>query len=420
MPGHKGANQPIFGDITQYDLTEVKGLDSLYEAEEAILQTEKQFSSIYGTKETVISASGSSLCIQTMLAMVCEYGNKIICGRNIHTSAVNAMALLGMDPVWVYPKGDSGLGLGGAIDVEDIELAIEQNPDAVAVYITSPDYFGIMSDIPKISALCKRKNVFLVVDNAHGAYLKFLDKSLHPMDLGADLCCDSLHKTLPVLTGGAILHINNEAFVGKAKRAMSVFGSTSPSYLIMLSCDICIDYLKTRCKEDLKKVVTQVAKLSSLAKAKGFTIPTGIIDPMRVTLVLNGTGYDKTSFRKHLEEYKIEPEYLSDTGVVFMISAFNAPRDLERLEDAINNASLVAQPKIRYEIEKAEKVLSLRESRLSPYKVVAVEESVGMIAAEIISPCPPGIPIVMCGEKITKNHAVLLKGYGVSTLYVLK
>ncbi len=241
-PGHKGSALGFLSAVTPWDFTEVRGADSLFEADGPISETERLYTGFCGTAGSFLSAGGSTLCIQAMLRLVQPLGQKILIGRNAHGSAVSAMALLGLTPVWLCPETGTDL-LPAPITPAQAEAALARHPDAAAVYVTSPDYFGKLTDIAGLSEVCRRYGVPLLVDNAHGAELFFTDGARHPMQLGADLCCDSLHKTLPVLTGGAMLHVGDTAlarksgFAASAKEAMHLFGSTSPSYLVMLSMD---------------------------------------------------------------------------------------------------------------------------------------------------------------------------------------
>ena len=202
MPGHKGAS--ILG-FEKYDITEIGGADSLYEADGIIAESEKNASKLFGCP-TFYSTEGSSQCIRAMLHLICAGARKngrkpvIAAGRNAHKTFISAAALIDFDIIWLTSAEDSYLSC--TIDANSIEKLLESSdvrPDAV--YVTSPDYLGNMADVEKIAALCHRHGVILAVDNAHGAYLGFLVKS--PIDLGADLFCSSAHKTLPVLTGGA-------------------------------------------------------------------------------------------------------------------------------------------------------------------------------------------------------------------------
>ena len=236
MPGHKG--QGKLG-VEQYDITEVSGADSLYEAAGIIHQSEQNASDIFGCP-TYYSAEGSSLAIRAMVYLAMQHARsqgrkpKIAAGRNAHKVFLSAVTLLDVDVAWI--AGDSYLSC--KIDAGTLEAVIEAE-QPTAVYVTSPDYLGNITDVAALAEVAHRHDCLLLVDNAHGAYLKFLTPSMHPVDLGADLCADSAHKTLPVLTGGAYLHIaaKHPHLVRQAKTALALFGSTSPSYLIMQSLD---------------------------------------------------------------------------------------------------------------------------------------------------------------------------------------
>ncbi len=424
MPGHKGAPFGLFEQISAYDVTEVEGTDSLFEDDGPLADLEREYTRLYGTKGTMLSAGGSTLCIQTMLKLVGKPGAPIIAGRNIHTSAVNAMSLLDLRPVWLYPNRE-GESLIGRIKADSVEQALCAHPDACAVYLTCPDYFGVCSDIAAISAICKSHGVALLVDNAHGAHLKFLSKEccphpLHPMDLGADLCCDSLHKTLPVFTGGALLHCNREEYVQNAKRDMTVFGSTSPNYLIMLSADYTAGWLQEEGPALLSQTALRCERLRELARNQGFRVADGLCDPMRITLILTGTGYSREAFRRHLRRFGIMEEFLSENGCVLLCSPFNREEDYRRLTQMILHAKPQNSESSPYPMFCPCAELTLREAMFAPWETIPIEDAGGRIAAEVQSPCPPGIPLIMPGEKICKDYIKILKNYGISFIRVVQ
>ena len=241
-PGHKGRDCGFLTPVTPWDFTEVRGADSLFEASGPIAETEARCTALYRTGGTFLSAGGSTLCIQAMLALVRPLGGKLLLGRNAHASAIKTMALLDLRPVWLT-QDLAPDGFPAPVTPAQAEAALAAGGDYAGVYVTSPDYFGRLTDIAGLAEVCHRYGVPLLVDNAHGAELFFTGENRHPMALGADLCCDSLHKTLPVLTGGALLHVGatplaeKYGFAGRAKEAMGLFGSTSTSYLILLSMD---------------------------------------------------------------------------------------------------------------------------------------------------------------------------------------
>lgn len=419
MPGHKGFALPPIGGLSQYDVTEVEGTDSLFEAEGALAHLEELFTQLYGTGGTVLSAGGSTLCIQTMISLVATPGATIIAGRNIHASAVNAMALMDLRPAWLYPN-QVGQSLIGRISPAQVEEALAQHPDACAVYITCPDYFGEMGDIAAIAAHCRRYSVPLLVDNAHGAHLKFIKPGLHPIELGATMCCDSLHKTLPVLTGGALLHFSSPDLARHAKERMAVFGSTSPNYLIMLSCDTAAGWLQQDGPAQLRETALRCSQLKNLARQQGFQVADGLCDPMRLTLVLSGSGYTKESFRRHLRSHGIMEEFLSENGCVFLCSPFNREEDYLRLENMLLDSTVRPCSSFPFPMFRPKAAMTLREALFAPSEVIPVEQAAGRVAAQIKSPCPPGIPIIMLGEEISKDYIKTLKMYGIFFLSVVK
>ena len=237
MPGHKGSG--ALG-IEAFDITEISGADSLYEADGIIKESEEIASSLFGA-HTFYSTEGSSQCIRAMLylALLKARNEKkppiVWAARNAHKTFLSAIALLDMDVEWLYGSEKENY-LSCTLCPEELEKGFKKAATLpTALYLTSPDYLGNIADVSAIAEICHRYNVLLLVDCAHGAYLKFLENSLYPTDLGADMCCSSAHKTLPVLTGGAYLHLAKSIDadpLAAAKDALALFGSTSPSYLI--------------------------------------------------------------------------------------------------------------------------------------------------------------------------------------------
>lgn len=424
MPGHKG--RPIFpvGEAARWDITEVSGADSLYEANGPIAETEARYAALYNTKATLLSAGGSTLCIQTMLALATKPGGRILCARGCHTAAVNAMALLDLHPVWVYPELDQSTGLALAVNAEQIESALAECCDVTAVYITSPNYFGVLCDIASIADICHRRQLPLLVDNAHGAHLHFFSPTLHPAALGADLCCDSLHKTLPVLTGGALLHIQNESFLSQARHRMSLFGSTSPSYLTLLSIDAALPWLEGDAGQELAMTAERVSHMSSSAKGRGFLLPRGLLDPVRFALGFAATGLDAAGFSRHLTRYGIEPEYLSERFCVFLTGCHNSTEDFVRLAKAVNALTVQARPAAAlpaiHTAPHPLQAVSLRAALFGTCEQMQVDCAAGRICAGIVAPCPPGVPLAMPGEILDNYLCDSLKKYGILSVNVLK
>ncbi len=406
MPGHKGRIDGAFASAAPFDLTEIPGMDSLYECSGAIRRTERMYSGIYGSGDSLLSAGGASLCIQTMLALY--RGRKLAAGRMIHSSAVAAMALLDIDPVWIYPEAeDEKAPVPPPVTPADAKKALEKG--AEAVYVTSPDYFGNICDISGISKVCREYGASLLVDNAHGAHLKFLEEDIHPMTLGADACADSLHKTLPVLTGGALLHLKDPSLYSEAKEKMRLFGSTSPSYLIMLSADMLLEKLDGEIRTGLRRLCGMTGAVREKAGALGM-ISYGN-DPARLTLSACALGYDGKAFAGYLREHGIEPEYAGGDVVILMPSVCSGEEDFNRLERVLESipAGRPVPAGTGSLLQPAEKACTIRNAVFAPYETVPAGRAAGRISAELYSPCPPGIPIIIPGEKITESIAEKLE-----------
>ena len=408
MPGHKGAEN--FPEYFKFDITEVEGADSLFESSEAIFETEKRFARIYGSGASLLSAGGSTLCIQAMLATALDPGDEIIIARNCHAAAVNTIALLDLEPIWINPR-----------DLIGAEEAFLEHPKAKAIYLTSPDYFGVLSNIEAFAKLAHEHGAKLLVDNAHGAHLHFTPIEMHPIALGADMCADSLHKSLPVLTGGALLHLIDGDLRETAKQKMRLFGSTSPSYLIMLSADKCAEYLETKAKYDFAMLNGKVANLRYKAFEHGLAPKTRNVEPARLVLSVKSTEMNGDEFGRKLREHGIEPEYVNDEWAVLMASPFNTEKDFERvagfIEETFGNGFSAFEERLS---KMPGKAMSVREAVFAETEEIETEKAVGRIAARLNLPCPPCIALAVPGEVIDEKIAGLLIKYGISKINVVK
>jgi arginine decarboxylase len=405
-PGHKGNPLALPKNLFELDLTELPDTGSLFDGGGPIEQAEMLAANLFGTVRTCLSAGGCTLCIQAMFRLAAPHGGKIICGRNIHRSAVGAMALLGIEPIWAMPK--------------DLISVIDASEGAAAVYVTSPDYYGRLLDIAAISAACRKKGLPLLVDCAHGAHLMFTSPKLHPLLLGASITADSAHKTLGVLTGGAWLNIADPRFAKDAKGAMALFGSTSPSFPILASLDLCRDWLEKN-SGAFPVLQQRVERVRRLAAEHGIASPQGVSDPTRLTLETATIGLSGTRAAEYLRKSGIEAEYADRSFVVLIATPFNTEEDFLRLEHAIRTLPAGKPlPKIPTLPPIAPAVVSLRDAVLASSSSVPLSQAVGKIAAEIACPCPPGIPVVMPGERITKETAEFLRGYGFLEIKVIQ
>ena len=423
MPGHKGypLSNPVFGGISAFDLTEIDGLDSLYHAAGVIRQTEWAYAKLYGSADCYLSAGGSTLCIQAMLALALSPGDKLLASRGTHISAVNTMALLDLHPRWILPPLCPVTGLPEAVTSNQVEEGLGVHSDVKAVYITSPTIFGAMADIGAIAKVCKQRGVPLLVDNAHGAHLAFFSPSRHPIALGASLCCDSLHKTLPVLTGGAILHVGDERYTLRAREKLSLFGSTSPSYLILGSIDGALEDLESgKAAREMARAAARLEEIRQRAEARGY-LTTEPGEPLRMMVGAAPLGYTGQAFSAHLRAGGVQPEYAGGGFCLLMASAQNTDQDFARLESALESLPArlpVSSPK--FEMILPERVLSPREATFARQALLNTEEAPGRVAGALVAPCPPGIALAAPGELIDNQLSNILKNYGISKLSVVE
>ncbi|MDD6478227.1 MAG: aminotransferase class I/II-fold pyridoxal phosphate-dependent enzyme [Oscillospiraceae bacterium] len=424
MPGHKGKG---FIGVEQNDITEIDGADVLYNSQGIIRRSEENAAKLFKTSRTVYSAEGSSLCIRAMLYLVKTYGEAqgkkpiIAAGRNAHKTFVSAAALLDIEVEWLLPENTESV-ISCKIDADFLEnylCGCKEKP--IAVYVTSPDYLGTVLDINALSEVCRKYGVLLLVDNAHGAYLAFLEKSCHPIAQGADICCDSAHKTLPVLTGGAYMHISDSAptfFAEHSEVAMDVFASTSPSYLILQSLDAANKYLAQDYPKRLSDFVKEVEALKTEVKEMGYCLVGD--EPLKLTVASKAFGYTGTELAQKLLEKKIVCEFSDPDFAVMMLTLETGAEGLEKLKAAL------ASIKKRKAIDAtpptpviSKKVLSLKEALFSPSKRMSIEKCEGRVLATVSVACPPAVPVILCGEQIDSKAIECFKYYGIQECFVV-
>lgn len=416
MPGHKGVG--ALG-CEKYDITEILGADVLYSADGIIAESEDNLTSLYGTAHSFYSTEGSTLCIKAMLRLAGERAGEerplILAARNVHASFVRAAALLDLDVEWIYPKREGHL-CECNITADDVRRAIsgaEKTP--CAVYLTSPDYLGNMLDIRGISTVCRECDIPLLVDNAHGAYLRFLPEDSHPITLGATMCSDSAHKTLPVLTGGAYLHISKDylEYSGRAREALSLFASTSPSYLTLASLDLC----NKRLNEDYPEKIAALAAKSREIKAKITSLGFEVCDTEPLKIVIRAGD----SLASGLRERGIEVEFSDRYYTVLMLTPENTDDDFDRLIEALSSTKATQRSEECIPSPKPHVAeMTIRQAVFAQNERISVENALDRICAAPTVSCPPAVPIVISGERITEEDITLFRHYGITTVSVVK
>ena len=421
MPGHKGRG-PI--GCEGFDITEIAGADDLSCPSGIIAESEDNASALFGSRRSFYSAGGSSQCVKAMLLLCARRSasQRILAARNVHRSFVHACALLGLQPVWLRGETPSASLCSCRVTPAELRRALEaMDEPPVAVYITSPDYLGAMQDVPALAGVSHAFGVPLIVDNAHGAYLRFLPEDMHPLSLGADMCCDSAHKTLAVLTGGAYLHVSKDSvrdFEADGREALGVFGSSSPSYLITASLDAMNARLAGDYPRELRRFAERLGALRSRLASLG--VPVEPSDPLRLTIAAFRAGYTGSELADALRSHGAESELADRDYLVLMFTPDNSEADLRRVEAAFEGfvprepfSPLPAPPE-------AEVYISLREALLAPRERVSASAAAGRVLASAAFTCPPAVPIAIAGERLTSEHVRLLLACGIDDIEVIK
>lgn len=428
MPGHKGRGPLGF---ERFDITEITGADDLSAPDGIIEESERYAGELFDSRHTFYSTGGSSQCIKAMLYLALLHRKpgtdlRILAGRNAHKAFIQGCGLLGLEPVWLWPEKRDSL-CACEISPEGLRKALEQEKTPpLAVYITAPDYLGGSPDMGALAQVCREAGVPLLVDNAHGAYLRFLPEALkargfrHPLELGASMCTDSAHKTLPVLTGGAYLHIAKGAeapYEAEARQALALFGSSSPSYLILSSLDACNGALAGKLPDRISACAEALTELKEELLARGIPVRPG--EPLKLTVDAAAMGHGGEELADLLREQGVEPEFADRDFLVLMFSGDTE----EAAFRAVRKALLGIVPgKARPHLSLPEggwAVMSLREAMLAPQETVPVSLAAGRICGGITVSCPPAIPIVVPGELISQEAAERLRQYGHERIPVL-
>ncbi|SEU07031.1 lysine decarboxylase [Salinibacillus kushneri] len=431
VPGHKnglifpsqGSN--VFQSILPYDLTEITGLDDLHHAESAIKEAQDLTAELYGTDATFFLVGGTTVGNLTMILSVCKPGDTIIVQRNCHKSIMNAIELAGAKPVFVTPVFEEETGRYSIITESDIQEALDTNPHSKAVVLTYPDYFGHTYNIQPIIQYAHRYDVPVLVDEAHGAHF-ILGHPFPPsaVSLGADIVVQSAHKMLPAMTMASFLHIQS-SFVSKEtiRHYLYVLQSSSPSYPLMASLDLARYFLAHLSKEEVKEIVQHVgairAKLNEASLWNVLPAKKQVDDPLKITLHMK-SGMDAKEVMYVFERENVYPE-LATTNQLLLISGLGVNKEgLKRIHSILNRSSHILKSKRGH--DKIE-ISNFNHSVISPlpYSFMELQEmkdnwipweqAIGKIAGETITPYPPGIPILIKGERILSKHKETIMAY---------
>ena len=400
MPGHKG--RVAFDFDFRDDWTEVTGADNLLDPTEAIAEAQAEIAAAYGVKKSVIVPAGSTTGIKLALYLALKPGEKILIQRNSHQSLFHGAVALDLQLSYLPANVDEATGLFSGVDPEDVKKALDEDSSIAAVFLTSPDYFG---------GGLKLKEIAAIVDEAHGAHWAFTPLAEYSAVRYADYTVQSLHKTMAALTGAALLHINKEVDEKKLLKGMGLFLSTSPSYLLMLSSEYAVAAGKDLDWEKLLRHRARIERsLPQLIVVKERGLFMACEDPMKFLFHLPGyRGDDVVSL---LAEKGVYLEMGDAYYALVILSPYHEDEDVDRLIRAIHS---LPKKEEMSGFEKGiypetEAVFRPREAFFTETEIVSIDEAKGRVAAQNMTPYPPGIPVVIYGERITEEVIQAIKG----------
>lgn len=447
MPGHKrlvrGEALPE-GLPWQIDITEIDGFDNLHHAEGILKASMDRTACFYGVKRSLYSVNGSTAGILSAVFAATKQGDTILMGRNCHKSVYHAVFLRGLRPLYLYPQTDEKTGILCGYCPSDLERMLTERPDIRAVVLTSPTYEGVISDIRTLADLTHRRGIPLIVDEAHGAHLTVKGQLRQRKDFpvsavlsGADLVIQSLHKTLPSLTQTGILHVceqAGESLTLEAARYMSIFQTSSPSYVLMASIDSCLRYLcscegmeeRQRYRDRLGALRCRLREYRHIRLLE--PEPERMLDPSKLILSVDGMN-GRRLYDRLREGYHLQPEMCTPGYVLLMTGMWDTDEMYERLCGALDEMEDEREKTLTEALPAAgespsstvpvvqaggrrfpagRQVLIPSEAERGRKKRVALPDSEGMVSAEYAYLYPPGIPLLVPGERIGREALDML------------
>ena len=439
VPGHKrGRGNPELAQLlgekcVGLDVNSMKPLDNLCHPVSVIREAEELAADAFGAAHAFLMVGGTTSAVQSMILSVCKAGDKIILPRNVHKSAINALVLCGAIPVYVNPEVNAQLGISLGMEVSQVEKAMDENPDAVAVLVNNPTYYGICSDLRTIVKKAHARGMKVLADEAHGTHLYFgRNLPVSGMAAGADMAAVSMHKSGGSLTQSSLLLLNKSMNAEKVRQIINLTQTTSGSYLLLSSLDISRRNLALRGRREFEKVIG----LAEYAREEINNI--GGYYAFSEELV-NGNSifaFDRTKLSVHTleiglagievydilrDEYDIQIEFGDIGNILAYLSIGDRPQEVERLVSALaeikrryrtDGAGLLSQEYIDPVV-----AASPQEAFYAPKKSLPLRETEGMVCSEFVMCYPPGIPILAPGERITKeilNYIEYAKAKGCS------
>ncbi len=423
MPGHK-RRMGEMGNPFFIDITEIDGFDDLHNAKGILKEAQQRAANVYHSEETHYLINGSTAGVLSAVSALVSFGGKILLARNSHKSAYHAALLRGLKIHYLYPQSIEKWGINGEILPSDVDNILQKEPDIEAVMLTSPTYDGVVSEVREIAKIAHHYGVPLIVDAAHGAHFPF--SSYFPEDAvsaGADVVIHSLHKTLPSLTQTAILHLNgNRIDKEKIRNYLSIYQTSSPSYVLMASIDTCIkwaaehrDAFESFCKR-LDGLLDSLRKMHNLT-----LIEVPRMDATKVLISVQGLSINGLELAKILRTtYHIEVEMACSSYLCAITTVADREEDLHRLQTAllsIDKSLSKTKTKAKKPVLKTESVLpaksvcTLLEANEAEKELCPLSDAKGRISGDFVTLYPPGIPLLAPGEMISKEMILRIFSY---------
>ena len=425
VPGHKrGRGNPELVELlgekcVGIDVNSMKPLDNLGHPISIIRDAEELAADAFGASHAFLMIGGTTSSVQTMILSTCKAGDKIILPRNVHKSAINALVLCGAIPIYIEMSVNPKIGIALGLENDRVSKAIKDHPDAKAILINNPTYYGICSDLRGLTEMAHEADMLVLVDEAHGAHLHFTDKlPISAMDAGADMAAVSMHKSGGSLTQSSLLLIGEQMNPEYVRQIINLTQSTSASYLLMASLDISRRNLALRGKESFEKVIelSEYARREINAIGGYYAYSKELIDGVSVcdfdvtklSVYTQGIGLTGIEVYDLLrDEYDIQIEFGDIGNILAYISIGDRIQDIERLVGALADIKRLysrdGNDLIAGEYIQPELVLSPQEAFYSERKSLTLDESVGQVCGEFVMCYPPGIPILAPGERITRE-----------------
>ena len=426
MPGHK-LEPPLrvsgrFDGAMSLDFTELSATGNLFEGTGPIRAAEKLMARAYFADDCMFLTGGATLGVQAACAYFAKSGSRVIADRGCHKSLYNVCSLLDLHPEFIYPKRIGAYNISSGITPAEVADMLDTVPNAAFVIVTSPTYFGVMLDIGGISRVCREHGVPLIVDEAHGAHLPFAGVK-NAAASGADISVCSMHKTLPVLGGGALLLTGVGVDMRRVRKCASMFGSSSPSYAVMASMDFARAALLTEAGAEASRFASaSAAKIRDAVNKKGVfraLTESEILsergfgqDPCRVLICAASGGISGVELERRLADLDIFCEMSDKCNITLILTVNDVDKNIERLIRSLDELAEGLTPSEGYTVSPPPvpcRVLSMREAAFSESVTVSIEAAVGRVAAGVVAPYPPGIPVVAPGELIDQKIVAFLR-----------